>query len=589
MLIADALSRLSPLEEGPVEKQHVTVNFVQFSDEKITSLHSETKSDPELNVLKDIILNGWPAKRREVPKVIHKYWSLRDELTIENGLIMKGDRIIIPPTMQSEILEKIHTGHQGVVKCQLRAKTCVYWVNINKDIEEMVRVCVHCQEHGNSQASEPLEQPELPTRPWQVIGTDLFYVSGNEYLLLADYYSKFFIVKSIPKGKSTSNTVIDMCKSVFSEYGIPEKLVSDNGSQYSSQSFKDFAKQWNFSHITSSPRYPQSNGFIERQVQIVKNTMVKAKQTNTDVYLALLCLRATPVDSKIPSPAELLLNRKYGHRRLYHPDNPTGRNLHRLRTVPTRKVTVREVDGKVREYNALEEVEIPGFTQEIKQVVLNAFGLSAPLQDQSQMQEEHMESSSSLQLSGDQLVPAISPLTNSDPRVQSKVNQVVPDREGYHEDEDDEGRSISLTEEVREWKQSEQQLFQRATGVPQGSPPPDGESHWSEEHVYFPQATPAGSNFSSGSEEEDGEDEEHQYFPQATPVGSNYSGDPEEEDNEEELPAPFRSSFSFRSSVMSEEEVLQNVRAVSSRISTTAILAMLETSNILAMMPNKGV
>ncbi|XP_071811676.1 uncharacterized protein [Apostichopus japonicus] len=225
---------------------------------------------------------------------------------------------------------------------------------------------------------------------------------------------------------------------------------------------------------------------------------------------------------------------------------------------PTRKVTVREVDGKVREYNALEEVEIPGFTQEIKQVVLNAFGLSAPLQDQSQMQEEHMESSSSLQLSGDQLVPAISPLTNSDPRVQSKVNQVVPDREGYHEDEDDEGRSISLTEEVREWKQSEQQLFQRATGVPQGSPPPDGESHWSEEHVYFPQATPAGSNFSSGSEEEDGEDEEHQYFPQATPVGSNYSGDPEEEDNEEELPAPFRSSFSFRSSVMSEEEVLQN-------------------------------
>lgn len=86
--------------------------------------------------------------------------------------------------------------------------------------------------------------------------------------------------------------------------------MSDNGPQYSSALFAEFAQDWNFQHITSSPRYPQSNGFIERQVQTVKDIMLKAKKGNTDVNKALQSLRATPIDSYLPSPAELLLGRK---------------------------------------------------------------------------------------------------------------------------------------------------------------------------------------------------------------------------------------------------------------------------------------
>ncbi|XP_011669698.1 uncharacterized protein K02A2.6-like [Strongylocentrotus purpuratus] len=86
--------------------------------------------------------------------------------------------------------------------------------------------------------------------------------------------------------------------------------MSDNGPQYNSAIFVEFARDWNFQHITSSPRYPQSNGFIERQVQTVKNTMKKAKRDNIGVNKALQCLRATPLDSHLPSPAELLLGRK---------------------------------------------------------------------------------------------------------------------------------------------------------------------------------------------------------------------------------------------------------------------------------------
>ena len=92
-------------------------------------------------------------------------------------------------------------------------------------------------------------------------------------------------------------------KSILAENGIPETLISDNGLQYSSQEFAAFCKQWGIDHVTSSPLYPQSNGFVERSVQTVKNLLGKAEASGQDPYLALLTYRTTPVDSILPSPS----------------------------------------------------------------------------------------------------------------------------------------------------------------------------------------------------------------------------------------------------------------------------------------------
>ena len=105
--------------------------------------------------------------------------------------------------------------------------------------------------------------------------------------------------------------MINHLKSVFAEHGLGEALVSDNGPQYSSQEFAAFCKQWGIDHVTSSPLYPQSNGFIERSVQTVKNLLRKAEASEKDPYLALLTYRTTPVDSNLPSPAQLLNHRDY--------------------------------------------------------------------------------------------------------------------------------------------------------------------------------------------------------------------------------------------------------------------------------------
>ena len=309
MLLADPMSRLNPLPcEESLDLQKVCL--VRFSDEKLNALKRDTSSDPELSPLREIIYSGWPGKQKQVPVPLRKYWAYRDELSIENGLVLKGERVIIPESQRDDILEKIHQAHQGVAKCQLRAKSCVFWPNINKDIEARVQKCEICQESQNTQTKETLEPHEVPTRPWQVVGTDLFTWNGDEYLLMCDYYSKFLIVKKIPSGQSTGQTVVRLTKCVMSEQGVPEIVISDNGPQYDCQSYKQFSKEWGFQHVTSSPRYPQSNGFIERQVQTVKNTLDKAVKSGQDPHMSMLCLRSTPIDSQLPSPAELLYQRK---------------------------------------------------------------------------------------------------------------------------------------------------------------------------------------------------------------------------------------------------------------------------------------
>ena len=171
---------------------------------------------------------------------------------------------MIPKSQRRDIIERIHQAHQSVEKCQLRARSCVFWPEINKDIETRVQKCEVCQ--------KTLEPSEVTSRPWQVVRTDLFSWDGDEYLFLCDYYSKFPIIMKIPRGQSTGNTLVNLTKCVFPEQGLLQVIISDNGPHYDCKSYREFSKEWDFQHITSSPRYPQSNGFIERQVQTVKQT-----------------------------------------------------------------------------------------------------------------------------------------------------------------------------------------------------------------------------------------------------------------------------------------------------------------------------
>ena len=153
------------------------------------------------------------------------------------------------------------------------------------------------------QRAEPLISTQLPDLPWQKVGTDLFHWKNHQYLLVVDYYSRYIEISKL--NGTTADDVINHTKSIFARHGIPELVYSDNGPQFHSEAYKLFASEYQFTHVTSSPLYPQSNGEAKRAVGTIKSLLRK----EGDPYLALLVYRSTPLAVRF-SPAELLMSRR---------------------------------------------------------------------------------------------------------------------------------------------------------------------------------------------------------------------------------------------------------------------------------------
>ena len=147
---------------------------------------------------------------------------------------------------------------------------------------------------------------DIPIYPFQIVASDLFNWNNQDFVIVVDYYSKYWEIERLYDTKSI--TIVKKMKKMFSRLGIPEAPRSDNGPQYTAHVFKEFSKEWNFKHVTSSPEYPKSNGFVERHIQIVKNLLGKAKQSGKDPYLAMLESRNCPVENS-SSPAQLIYGR----------------------------------------------------------------------------------------------------------------------------------------------------------------------------------------------------------------------------------------------------------------------------------------
>ena len=121
-----------------------------------------------------------------------------------------------------------------------------------------------------------------------MVGADFFQHEGKVYLLVEDYYSRNVEISTVSKHVNIIDTILKM--RVFSRHGIPDILFSDNGPPIDSNKFHDFAADWGFQHITSSPKYPQSNGEVERAVKTMKMIVKKS----TDEYVTLLSYIETP-------------------------------------------------------------------------------------------------------------------------------------------------------------------------------------------------------------------------------------------------------------------------------------------------------
>ena len=309
---ADTLSRAplrgKDIDPQTLEKQSEVESFIATitshlpaSQQRLLVYQKAQATDPVCSRVITYCKSEWPRSCND-PELKH-YYAVRGNLTLHNELLLYGGRIVVPKQLQAETLQKIHTGHQGIVRCRLRAVTSVWWPGISKEVEAFVQKCPECMKSAPN-PREPLLSTPLPKHPWERVAADLFQFNGSTYLLVVDYFSRYPEV--IKLNSTTSKTVISTLKSIFSHHGVPSVLMSDNGPQFDSSYMKDFANTYGFEHVTSSPHYPQSNGLAERTVKTMKSLL---EHTN-DPYLALLSYRSTPLPWCNYSPAELLMGRR---------------------------------------------------------------------------------------------------------------------------------------------------------------------------------------------------------------------------------------------------------------------------------------
>ena len=344
LVIADTLSR-SPSENSTDtdELLHQETNaFIKAvmqtlpaTDKRMEQIKECQLNDETCQLVSSYCSSSWPD-RKSAPALVKPYLSLAAEFSVVDGILMRGSRIVIPQSLQKEMLDKLHTGHQGITKCRNRARQSVWWPGLSTQLEELVNNCETCCKHQHQRA-QPMTPSELPELPWQKVATDLFEWNNDNYVLVTDYYSRYIEVAKL--NRSTAGEVILRLKSIFARHGLPEVVVSDNGPQYSSELFEQFAEDYQFEHITSSPYFPQANGEAERAVRTVKDMLRKFH----DPHLALLTYRATPIQGGKYSPAELLMGR------VLRTTVPTTRKLRAPRTPPLDEVRSRDEMTKERQ------------------------------------------------------------------------------------------------------------------------------------------------------------------------------------------------------------------------------------------------
>ena len=295
MLLADALSRC-PARYNQEIKLDLCVDYIGFTSAWIETLRETTCKDPVLSMVYQLVQHGWPKERRRVPNMAKYYWDFRDELSTDEGLLLKGPFLIIPAALRESYLQPLHKGHLSASKTILNARQHMFWPGIKANIKDYTRRCQVCIKRSRP-AREPLQPHEIPDGPWQKLGMDFFNLKGKCYILICDYFSKFPFMFSC---KTSWGSLKDRLIDLFSNKGFP----------FNSQEFTDYLSSHGVKHTTSSSHYPQSNGFIEHHIQTVKNLLYKAIDAGTRSFQEVLSeLRATKIGNDLPSPAEILHGR----------------------------------------------------------------------------------------------------------------------------------------------------------------------------------------------------------------------------------------------------------------------------------------
>ena len=187
MVIPNTISGFSPWP-GPDIPLEITIHYACITPTCKEAFQQAFVSDPGMLALNNLIITGWPEDIKEVPCPLCPYWQHRETLTIEDGLVLWGEALVIPPAKRESVLHQLHQFHQGITKSQLLAHGSFFWPGINKAIEEVVFQCETCTLFQSQNAAVPLTPTPSPSHPWQMCATDIFMLEGVDCLVVGDFY-----------------------------------------------------------------------------------------------------------------------------------------------------------------------------------------------------------------------------------------------------------------------------------------------------------------------------------------------------------------------------------------------------------------
>jgi len=309
---ADACSRL-PLPDVPTSVPQpaetiLVMEHLANTPVSTKQINNWTRQDPLLSKVMHYVLHGWP---KQVPTELKPFQNRSTELSVEENCVLWGNRVVIPPQGRKQLLDELHVAHPGMERMKSLARSYFWWPGLDAEIEQKVKHCDPCQTHRKRPPLAPLHPWEWPDRPWSRIHIDYAGpLEGRMLLVIVDSHSKWLDVHVTTS--STSTVTIDKLQVTFATLGIPEVIVSDNGSAFTSQEFGTFLKHDGIKHIKTAAYHPASNGLAERYVQIVKDGLKKISGGTIESRVARLLsrYRVTPQSTTKVSPAELLFGRK---------------------------------------------------------------------------------------------------------------------------------------------------------------------------------------------------------------------------------------------------------------------------------------
>ncbi|KAI8513647.1 hypothetical protein Bbelb_079710 [Branchiostoma belcheri] len=322
---ADYMSR-HPLPRSK-ELHHICtaeeyVNYIsQQTAPKSLSLEEikeETMKDPTLQTAIHLQRSGrWHDHKsaENCDKSIEVIAKVQGELTVnqDQDLLLRGNRIIIPATLQSRVIAIAHEGHQGISKTKALLREKVWFPGIDDKVNEALKGCLACQATTKTPTAVPLQPTVMPEHPWSELCADFWgpLPSGDYLMVVIDEHSRYPVVEHL---RSTSaQAVIPVLDKIFAMFGTPEVLKTDNGPPWTSTQMKSFADYLGFHHRKVTPYWPCANGTAERFMRVlgktVKAAVVEGKSWKQELHKMLRSYRATPHTTTNHPPATLLFQR----------------------------------------------------------------------------------------------------------------------------------------------------------------------------------------------------------------------------------------------------------------------------------------